>query len=228
MTLNGNNAIWLAKRQMRDLWIAYPMTAVYFAFMGAVLAADTSVTIEFAHIVLMLILVQPALSTRYMTWKQDNDVTRHQEFLRGLPIGFGTIVVARLIALLAAGLINIPLYFIWFWLIGPDWSSIPVFLAWCTFWVGMALIGSGLALVQEFWLTIRRWSSINFAMIVLLLVILIPVLLVTEYRPVARSIELAEQHSWLMAFTGLAIGVLALWTGVVLAVRFFRKREFAT
>ena len=53
-----SNAKWLAGQQMREQWPSYLVTAAYFAVMGAVLAVDESYTREFAHPVLMLILIR--------------------------------------------------------------------------------------------------------------------------------------------------------------------------
>lgn len=227
MSLNWNNAIWLAKRQMRDMWTAYVYTAVYFAFMGAVLAADTGIATEIALPVLMLILIQPAVSSRYMTWKQDNEVTRHQTFLRSLPLELGTIVAARFVAMLVAGVINIPMFFVWFWYLADEWSSVSVFLVWAVFWIGMALAGAGISLIQEFWLSIRRWSMMNFLVIMVLIVTLPPIFWLTGIRPVAWTIDYAHRSPGVLATAGFFVGVLGLVIGIVIAVRCFCRREFA-
>ena len=139
MSISWNNATWLATRSLRESWSAVVLTALYFAFMGMVLANDTSFGREFAHPVLMLILIQPALAPRYLTWKSDNEVVRHQMFLRSLPISFGTIIVSRLIVMFIAGLVNIPLYFASFWYFEQGWPAFKNFGAWSIFWIGLAI-----------------------------------------------------------------------------------------
>lgn len=227
MAINWSNVIWLAQRHIRDTWSSFILTPIYFAFMGAVLALDESYSVEFAHPILMLILIQPALSARYMTWKQDNDVTRHQEFLRSLPLGFGTIITSRLISMLVAGAINVPVYFVWFWFYGYSWDSFGAFLAWVTFWVGVAMAGAGFALVQEFWLTLRSWTVLNFAIIFGLLGLALLVFWRTDLLPVEQTMELSDSQPLLLAILGIAIGIASLGAAVAIAIRFFRQREYA-
>lgn len=227
MTHDWSNSIWLARRQMRDLWLAYPYTAAYFAFMGAILAFGESNTLELAHILLMLILIQPVLSNRYMAWRRDNDVLRHQQFIVRLPIPFRTIISARMIAMLAAGLINIPLYFIWFWFMDSGWPSVGTYLAWIVFWVGIALVGTAFSLVMEFAVSIRKWAVTNIIIVGLLFVIVIPLLVFTDVRLIGSSISAAQDHPWMFAFIGLIIGTAALVAGPRLAEGALREREFA-
>lgn len=228
MTQNWNNVIWLAARQMRDNWTSYLYSALYFGFMGVVLAADDFWTVELALPVLMFILVQPSLSPRYMSFKDDNDVTRHQEFLHSLPIRFDTIISARVVAMLAAGVVNIPLLFIPFWYIGPDWNSVSHYVAWVVFWTGIAFAGSGMALIQEFWLSFKNWIKVNFVAVIAVVAVLLVVIFLLDIRPYRWSIEVANSHPWIMVVAGLLIGISGLWGGKVTAVRGFREREFAT
>lgn len=228
MALNFDNVMWLAGRQIRDNWTSYVFSAVYFAFMGLVLSADENLGVEIALPVLMFIVIQPSLSSRYMSWKRDNDVVRHQLFLHSLPVRFDTIIMARVIAMLLAGLINVPVLFLPFWYLGPDWNSFGNFVAWSVFWVGMGLTGAGLALVQEFWLSMREWIKLNFISVVLVVIVLVLVLIVSDIRPYRQTVDLANAHPWRLAVAGLLFGVLGMWRGAVLAVRGFRNREFAT
>lgn len=228
MTQNWNNVIWLAARQMRDNWTAYLYSALYFGFMGVVLAADDFWTVEFALPVLMFILIQPSLSPRYMIFKDDNDVTRHQEFLHSLPIRFDTIISARVVAMLSAGMINVPLFFIPFWYIGPEWVSLPHFLAWATFWIGIAFVGSGLALVQEFWLSFKKWARLNLVTIVAVVAMLFLMVWLLDIRPYVWTVDVSNERPWVMALTGLVIGIVGLCFGMAAAIRGFREREFAT
>ncbi len=226
MTLNWNNAIWLANRQMRDNSISYAFSAVYFLFMGFILAADNSWSVEFALPILMFILIQPSLSPRYMTFKDDNDVTRQQMFLHSLPIPFATIVQARMIAMLVAGLINAPLLFIPFWYIGPEWSSFGHFLAWSAFWIGMALVGAGMALVQEFWISFKDWIKLNFVSVLVVFAVLFVTVVFTDIRPYAWSVDTANENPWLLGISGLVVGVIGMWLGAIFATRGFREKEF--
>lgn len=228
MTLNWNNAIWLANRQMRDNWISYLYSALYFGFMGLVLATDDFWTVELAMPVLMFILIQPSLSPRYMTFKDDNEVTRHQEFLHSLPIGFDVVISARIVAMLVAGVINAPLFFIPFWYIGPDWNSIPAYLSWVVFWTGLALAGSGLALVQEFWLSFKRWVKVNVVAVVAVVTAVILLIWLLGFRPYTWTVDTANERPWVLALPGIVFGLAGLWFGMKLAVRGFREREFAT
>lgn len=229
MSADMSNAIWLARRQILDQWPAFLVTAVYFAFMGAVLAADESYAREFANPMLMLILIQPALSSRYlMTLKRDNDVVRHQVFLRSLPLSLRTTVIARLFAMLAAGVINVPLYFSMFWIFGDLGLSVPQFIGWVTFWVGIALVGSGLSLVQEFWLNLRRWTVLNTLIIVMILLLIPFSIWVIDFRPVQSSINAAGDNAWLMALIGIVLGVTSVIGSVLIAERLYARREFIT
>ena len=223
-----SNAKWLAGQQMREQWPSYLVTAAYFAFMGAVLAVDESYTREFAHPVLMLILIQPALASRYMTWKRDNDVVRHQVFLRSLPLPLRTTIVARLIAMLSAGVVNVPIYFGMMWFLGDFGLTLSQFFCWAIFWVGIAFLGSGIRLVQEFWLNMRSWTELNATFVVSIL-LLIPVLIgLADFRPFNDSISVAASHPVLMSAIGLVLGLVGPLAGVLIAERFYRKREFVT
>lgn len=228
MTGRFDNALWLAGRQIRDNWTSYLFSAIYFGFMGLVLASDENIGVEIALPVLMFIVIQPSLSPRYMTWKQDNDVSRHQVFLHSLPLGFDVIISARVIAMLLAGVINVPLLFLPFWYLGPEWSSFGSFLGWSTFWIGLGLAGAGLALVQEFWLPMREWVKANFVLVLIVVGVLIVMQVFSGIRPYRQTVDLANDSPWIMALIGIVLGSLGLWQGAVLAVRGFRKREFAT
>lgn len=211
---------------MLDQWPAFLITAVYFAFMGSVLAVDESYAREFANPILMLILIQPALSSRYMTFKQDNDVVRHQVFLRSLPLSLRTTVIARLFAMLAAGVINVPLYFSMFWIFGDLGLSVPQFIGWVTFWVGIALVGTGLSLVQEFWLNVRYWTVLNTLLIVAILLLIPLAIWVVDFRPVQSSIN--GGGAWWMALVGIVLGVTSVIGSVLIAERLYARREFIT
>lgn len=228
MAMNWNNAIWLAARQMRDNWTSYLYSALYFAFMGLVLAAADFWTVELALPVLMFILIQPSLSPRYMSFKDDNDVTRHQAFLHSLPIRFDTIIAARVVAMLVAGVVNIPLLFIPFWYIGPDWNSVSHYVAWAVFWIGIAFVGSGLALLQEFWMSFKNWIKLNFVSVIVVVAALLLMLWRTDIRPYTWSVRTANENPWILVISGVVIGIAGLWLGMVAAVRGFREREFST
>ncbi len=223
-----NNALWLAGRQIRDNWTSYVFSAIYFAFMGLVLSADENLGVEIALPVLMFIVIQPSLSPRYMTWKQDNDVSRHQVFLHSLPIGFDVIVSARVLALLLAGLINVPVLFLPFWYLGPEWNSFGSYMAWTTFWVGLGFVGAGLALIQEFWLSMREWVKANFVLVLIVVGALVLLQIFSGIRPYRHTVDLANESPWALALAGVVLGAIGLWRGAVLAVRGFRNREFAT
>lgn len=226
MQHNWSNIIWLARRQMRDLWLAYPLTAIYFCFMGAVVAYGATYPQEIAHLVLMLIVIQPVLSSRYMAWKLDNEVVRHQVFLAGLPIPFRTIVVARLIAMLTAGLINVPLYFGWFWFAVSDWPSIGAFVAWTVFWIGIALICTAGSIFLEFAVSVRKWAIINMTAMGLFFIIVIPLMIFTDIRFVADSMSFARSNPWLVALAGLVLAAVGIVASIRLGERSLRRREF--
>lgn len=226
MHTNWSDTWWLAKLQMRDNALAYLLTFLYFAFMGLVLSADPNIGTEIALPILMLILIQPSLSSKYMSIKSDNEVVRHQLFLTSIPLSFNTIMLARVIAMLAAGVINIPVFFLPFWFLADDWSSFPHFLAWVAFWVGMGLVGTGIALVQEFRFSVRSWTHFNFAFAIILAVVLILLAVLAGFRPYAQTVRIADSHPILLAVAGLAIGVITLVASVPVAVRAFRRREF--
>ena len=221
-----SNAFWLARRQMRDQWLAYLLTFGYFAFMGGVLGSGEQVVSEFAHLVLMLILIQATLASRYMSWKEDNEVIRQQVFVRSLPFPIRTTIIARLIALLCAGLINIPVYFGMLWYAGDYGLTAGQFVAWSAFWVGMALVGAGIALIQEFWLSLTKWTALNFALVLGIAAVLPLAIWVFDFRPFRDSLAQAAETPLLLATIGLAIGVIGLVAGVLLAERMYRKREF--
>lgn len=223
-----NNVIWLAKRQIREIWLAYPLSFVYFLFMGAILAADTSWAREFGHCIIMLILIQPAISGRYMTWKQDNDIVRHQVFLRGIPVPFITIVWARLAAMLLAGVINVPAYMIPYWFINRTFAGFGAYLGWIVFWVGIALVFTITSLVQEFTLGIRPWTIINLLVIGLFLIFLTVNALTLGYHPVAASIDRANAQPLMVGSIGLVLVIVSLVVGPRLVVRGFRRRELTT
>lgn len=227
MAINISNTLWLAKRQMRDNAASYLYSAIYFVFMGLVLAPDRNWGTEVAFPILMLIIIQPSLSAKYMTFKKDNEVVRHQIFLHSLPVGFNNIIAARVIGMLAAGLINVPVFFVPFWIFAEGWDSVTNFIAWVLFWVGLALAGAGLALYQEFRMTLASWTRLNFVAVLAFTGLLILILQLLDTYPVQRTIELSNSNPWILAGTGLAFG-----TGVLVwmsgrAVVGLRRREFA-
>lgn len=228
MSINLDNMWWLARQQMRDNIAAYLYTAAYFAFMGLVLSSDQNLGVEVAFPIIMLILIQPSLSARYMTWKKDNEVVRHQIFLHSLPIGFTNIIAARVVAMLAAGLINIPLFFLPYWFLQDGWDSNANYIAWVAFWSGIALAGTGFALYQEFRMTLVSWTKFNFVLVLSVIAVVVLVLIVTDFRPVQASIDASNSHPWVLAISGLAIGIAGLVFAFGRAVSGFRRREFAT
>lgn len=228
MTLNWNNASWLAARQIRDTWIGYLLSPLYFAFLGSVIATDDTILQSIVLPLLMMILMQATFSSRYFSMNMDNEVLRHQMFLHSLPLEFGTIVIARAMSMLTAGVINTPVFFIWFWFLGPGFTTIPNFLAWCAFWVGLSFVGLGFSLVQEFNLNLRNWTIQNSIIIAIFLVVVTPLLWITDSRPVDWTYTQAHNHPWLLALAGLAMAIAGCAIGIRLAVRGFRNRDFTT
>ena len=227
MSINLNDAWWLAIRQIRDTWIGYIVSPLYFAFLGSVLATDDTALLNIVLPMMMMILLQATISARYFSLNEDNEVMRHQVFLRSLPMSFGTIITARMIGMLAAGVINVPIFFIWFWMMGDRFDSLPAYLAWCMFWLGFAFCGMGFSLVQEFTLNLKNWTLQNSVIIVVLIVVMIPAIWLLNFRPVEWTASQAHNHPLLMALAGILIGTAGLLTGMRKAVRGFRKREFA-
>lgn len=227
MTLDWNTAFWLAARQVRDTWIGYLISPIYFAFLGTVLATDDTALVNIVLPMMMMILLQATFSARYFTINADNEVRRHQMFLRSLPLSFGTITIARVIGMLAAGVLNVPVFFVWFWLLTDDFATMPVFLAWCLFWVGVAFCGLGLSLVQEFSLNLRTWTLQNTIIVVSIIVVTPLLIWLTNFRPVDWTVTQVHEHPVLMAFAGLVLGALGLMAGIRVAIRGFRRREFA-
>lgn len=225
MTLDWNNALWLAGRQIRDTWIGYLISPLYFVFLGSVLATDDTILVNIVFPMMMMILLQATISPRYFSLNKDNEVMRHQAFLRSLPISFGTIITARMIGMLAAGLLNIPVFFIWFWGLGDRFSSIAVFMAWCVFWLGFAFCGLGLSLVQEFTVNLRNWTLQNSVIIVVFIVVMLPLIWFADFRPVDWSVSQAHEHPMLLALAGVLIGVAGALVGLRRAVNGFRQRE---
>lgn len=226
MTFTLDNTIWLALRQMRDIWTSFVLSAVYFAFLGAVLAGSMAGVSDAAFVLVMLMLIEPVLSNRYMTWNKDNEVLRHQVFLRGLPIDSRTVVGARLISMLVAGAINVPLFFVWYWVLDDSWTSFAAFFSWCVLWFGIALIGAAFSLVMEFGVSLRRWIMINLVVVGVLIASAFIQWWMSGRALVQASQTMAQDHPWMTALVGIAIGIGALIAGPALAVRALRRREF--
>ena len=227
MTLNWGNAFWLARRQMRDTWTGYLISPMYFAFLGSVLATDDTAIVNIALPLMMMILLQATLSTRYFSLHEDNEVKRHQLFLRSLPLSFGTIITARTIGMLVAGMMNVPAFFGWFWILTDHFSSMPEYLAWCVFWIGIAFCGLGLSLVQEFTMNLRNWTLQNTVIIVAIIVVMVPLIWFGDFRAVDWTINQAGEHPVLLALAGIIAGTAGLVVGISMAVRGFRKRDYA-
>lgn len=227
MTSTSNTTLWLGTRLIREQWPAFIYSALYFIFMGCVLAMDEqSYTREFAHPLMMLIIMQPALNARYLSWKQDNDVVQQQMFLRSLPLPFTTIVGARAVVMLASGAINVVLYFLAFWFLGPSFSSIGAWLAWSVFWTGVAVALGGVSLTQEFWLSNRRWMLMNVIIVFAIGVAALLGAWLGDIRLFDDIVRQAAAHPWLYAGLGIAIGGVGGYVGYALAVRQHREREF--
>lgn len=221
-----DNAIWLAQRQMRDQWPSYILTVLYFAMMGGILASAESFAQEFAHVVLMAILIQPVLASRYMTFKKDNDVVRHQVFLRTVPFSMRSTILARLLAMLVAGLLNVPVYFGIMWYFGDYDLSLGQFIAWTIFWVGIALLGAGTSLLQEFWLNFRKWSVLNLIVMCFIVAILPISIWVLDFRPFRDSMTQAAESPIAFAVAGIVIGFVSIVASVVVATNLYQKREY--
>ena len=67
----------------------------------------------------------------------------------------------------------------------------------------------------------------NFTILSVIGVFALVIFLTTDIRPVQKSIDVASTHPWILAASGLVIGIAVLIYSIGVAVRSFRRREFA-
>lgn len=221
--------LWLAGQDIRRDWLAYLTSAGYMLVLGAVGAprGDTRLgtwSPEILFLIMMMILAQPFLSREYVSWDNDR-VAERLIFLRMLPIPLDAVVRGRMIAMLAALVLNVPAFFMAFRLAGnwePTWREYMWFVI---HWVGIAIGASGYSICMEMGASVKRYSLTNLAVLAVAIGAFTVAGTLFDVWLVRGSVGLVERFGPLMAAAGLVAGITVFLLAGRLAIRRLRNRE---
>lgn len=222
---------WMARQDIRRDWAAYVVSALYLLLFGALAAPRGSAglgtwTPEILMPVLAMLIAQPFLSLEYFAWGEDK-LARRLGFLRSLPIPVETIVGGRMLAMMAALVLNVPAFFLPYWAIG-EWDISRMEYAWfALFWTGLAIGISGYSIVMEMSTSIKRYSMFNLVVILAVFVVITVAGVVGDWWMVRGSVRLVEDYGPAIALAGLAIGIGGFLFGGRLATEGLRRRNLA-
>jgi hypothetical protein len=223
------DVLWLTGRDIRRDWLGYLTSAAYMLVLGSLLAPgfandDVLWGPEIAFLAMVFIMTQPFFSRDYMSWENDR-VAARLTFLRMLPIPVEVILRSRMLALVAAGIVNVPAFFIPLYLLG-DWPfGVGPYIAFVLFWTGISLIGTGYGLSMEMAVSVRRYTLTNLVVILVVIAVLTVTGIAAELWLVTWSVERVAEHPVLMAVAGPLVGMVACVAFGRLATDRLRRRE---
>lgn len=223
------DVLWLAGRDIRRDWPGYLTSAAYMLVLGSLLAPgfandDVRWGPEIAFLAMVFIMTQPFFSRDYMSWENDR-VAARLTFLRMLPIPVDVILRSRMLALVAAGLVNVPAFFIPLYVFG-DWPiGAGAFVAFVLFWTGISLIGTGYGLSMEMGVSVRRYTLTNLVVVLIVIALLTVAGVAGDVWLVSWSLERVAEHPVLMAVAGLLVGAVAYTAFGRIAADRLRRRE---
>lgn len=224
-----DDVLWLGVREMRRRWLAYIVSASYLLGLGLLLSLGGapepgSFAAEFVILIILMILTEPFMSRDYMSWSNDL-VAAHLTFLRTLPIEPRTIVQSRMLALVIAGVLNVPAFFVPIYLLG-DWTmGFGHYLCFVFTLTGLSLIGTGVGLCLELGTTLRRYVLVNCVLLVILTVTIILPGWQFDFWIIEWIARITDTNGPLVAVASIAIGIVAYVLLGRLAERLLLRRE---
>jgi hypothetical protein len=222
-------AFWLAKGEVRRVWISYPLTGVFLMFMGFFVVPSVSGVFEFdgpgaagermegfynAFFSDCLFVVVCAFLAATVVSGEGAPARRSASYsglviLRHLAVPAGSVVGSRALCMLLALVLNVPAVFLPAFLLS-DLGGLGVSYLWfCGIWVGYGLLASGLLLLLELTVDGRARALICFGGAAGVVLVLALLEWTVDLRLAQSSVELGQAHGALVAVLSIVAGSVA-------------------
>jgi len=236
------NAGWIAGWEMRRAWLSYPLSAALLSFFGVVGAhfADEALAgpggagaafrvfyLDFFFLAATSLLAGNFFSRDYaLSW--GDTFSRRLAFLRRLPVSPGEIVAGRVLSMLAAAVINVPLFFLALYALSGALGGLlegteRVWFA--GLWFGAALAWGGLYLYLETGTSGRVYNLLMFPLIALFAALAGVAQGVFGLRVVELAAAAAREGGPLAAAGAVLLGAAVLAAMARAAARRVGRRE---
>lgn len=179
-----NDALWLARRDVRSSWASFPAEFVAGLVLGLLGAAQyrnalagSSETLGQVVLDLFLLSIVAVLGFNllfnkdYFKEMSDESFNGRLSFLRGLPVSAKSIVTARVFSMLLTIVCAVPVFFLAPYLVYAELRALIGFgdyLWYLGIWLGYALAAVGAFALSNFgfnWKTSEQWPRIAVAVL---------------------------------------------------------------
>ncbi|MDO7785914.1 hypothetical protein [Desulforamulus aquiferis] len=241
-------AIWLAKKEVRQSWVAILFTAVVTVLLALFTTQllEQSVRKLFAMepffynsfmIDIMFIGITPSLaaifmSGPYLSYRTINEdpYVKRMAFFRSLPIPIKTLALSRTFIMLAT-LISMSSVFymiIAFGLSDTFFQNITPneFLVFIFFWFGYTLALGGFNPFIEYGTSGKVLHITPFVLIGVLIIIMVIFRYLSNYSFVEWSLLLVKDFGWVIALISLLVGIIGCFSWNQLLTNRLLKRDF--
>jgi hypothetical protein len=220
-------SFWLATKEIRRMWLSYPLTGLFVVFLGFFVVPSVSGVFEFEgfgageqrmedfynaffsdylFLVICAFLGVNAISRDYkLAWR--DPFSSRLLFLRTLPIPAESLVGSRALCMLFALVMGAPAYFLPAFFLSDLGELGTSYLWFACVWIGYCLLASGLCLLCELTVDGRVYTMIYFGLAASLMVVLALLEWTLDLSLVRRTAELAQSSY------GALAGVISILAG---------------
>lgn len=242
-------ALWLARRDIKQSWLSYPASAVFmafFGFLGASLVAgifevegfgSDRATVEstfnaffadYFFVLMGCVFVVNAISMEYMRIWSSDVFSEKTTFLRSLPVATESVVFARVFSMLAAVPLNVLAFFLPTYLLTGLGELGFSYLWFVGIWLGWGLLYAGVTLLCELGLKGRTYCWFSFLLVVFIVLVVALLNIATGSGLVAGSASLAgTSFGVVAALVSVVVGAVGFYFTAKLTVRVVERREVA-
>jgi hypothetical protein len=239
--------LWLAKNEMKRVWLSYLLTGLIALFLGFVAVPSLSGVFEFEgfgaegqrmegrynaffsdylFLLVCTFLGVNAISRDYTAVWRDTSSSRLL-FLRSLPIPAGSLVGSRAYRMLFALVLGIPAFFLPAYYLTDLGELGRSYLPFCGVWIGYGLLASGLCLLFELTVSSRVYAVISSGLAASLMVVLALLEWTLGLNLVGRTAELAQSYGALPAISSILAGAAGFALLARLTTRRLEKRDLS-
>jgi hypothetical protein len=234
-----STVLWLARFEIRTFWLTIVITGGFMLLMGTLVATIVSLgalgptgDISGADSILadiVILTLATLLATPYGSWgavhEWQNPLERRLGLMRTMPIPVSTLIGGRMVFMLSTLILTVPAFFVPIYLLGEIRLSFGAFLVFVLFWIGYALISSGMTLYIDVVRGSRFFLVSSFFSAGALIGLVILVSFGLGFRIVYEIGELAVNHGLILGLGALIVGALGFALAGWLTARDLPGRE---
>lgn len=239
-----NDALWLARRDVRSSWASFPAEFVAGLVLGLLGAAQYrnalvgsvetlgQVVLDFFLLSIVAVLGVNLLFNRdYFREISDESFNGRLSFLRSLPVSAKSIVSARVCSMLLTLVCAVPVFFLAPYFVYGGLQELIGFGDYVWYlgvWLGYALVAVGAFTLSNFgfnWKAREKWLPLTVALIGAYGIIVLVSNLALEDGLALSLIELARTYGPLAAAVSILVGCAALAVCVGVAAKRLSRRD---